>query len=83
MGQQRLERVRSRRVKTENKAATEAEEEEEGSRDVLAGITNLIIETAGTKEEATEGMAEALGMEGMEDDGSEGEEGGGGTQWAI
>ena len=48
MGQRRLERLRARRVKTEDEAATEDEEEGEGSVDVLAGITNLQIETVGT-----------------------------------
>ena len=83
MGKRRLERVRSRRAETEDEAAAEAEEDEEGSGDVLEGINNLRIETAGTEEEATEGMAEALRMEGVEDEGSEGEEGGGGTQRAL
>ena len=71
MRQRRLERVRARRVKTEDEAATEAEEEKEGSGDVLAGITNLQIETEVTQEEAAEGMTEALRMEGVEDEGSE------------
>ena len=35
--QRRLERVRVRRVETEDEAATEAKKEEEGSGDVLAG----------------------------------------------
>ena len=48
MGQRRLERVRSRRVETEDRAATEAEEEEGGG--VISGIHNLTIETAGTEE---------------------------------
>ena len=75
--------MRESRVEAEDEEATKAEEEEEGSGDVLARITNLQIDTAGTEEEASEGMAEALGMEGMEDEGSEGEEGGGGTQRAL
>ena len=49
----------------------------------MSGITNLRIETAGTEEETVEGMAEALRMEVEEDEGSEGEEGGGGTQRAL
>ena len=47
--------MRSRRVETEEVAATEAEE---GSGDVLAGIINLRIETAGTEEEAAEGIGQ-------------------------
>ena len=83
MGQRRLERVRARRVETEVKAAAEAEEEEKGSEYVLAGIINLRIETAVTEEEAAAGMEEALRMEGVEDEGIEGEEGNGGTQRAL
>ena len=83
VGKRRLERVRARRVDREDKAAAEAEEEEEGSGDVLYGITNLRIETATTEEEAVEGMAEALEMQVEEEEGSEGEEGGGGTQRAL
>ena len=83
VGQRRLERVRARRVETEDKAATEAEEEEEGSGYALAGITNLRIETAGTEEEAAEVLEEALRMEGVEDEGSKGEEGGGGNLRAL
>ena len=49
----------------------------------MDGIANLRIETAGTEEESAEGMAEALIMEGEEDEGREGEEGGGGTQRAL
>ena len=49
----------------------------------MAGIYKLRIETAGTEEEAAKGMAEALRMEGVEDEGSEGEEGGGVTQRAL
>ena len=47
------------------------------------GMHNLNIETAATGEEAEEGLAAALGMEVEEDRGSEGEEGGGGTQQAL
>ena len=43
------------------------------------GLANLIIETAGTEEKAVEGLAEALGMDIEEDEGSEVEEGGRGT----
>ena len=45
-------------------------------------ISNLTIETAGTEEEAAEGLEAALEME-VEERGSEGEEGGGGNQWAL
>ena len=38
----------------------------------MAGIYKLRIETAGTEEESAVGMAEALPMEGVEDEGSEG-----------
>ena len=81
-----MERVRSRRAETEDEAETEAQEEEGGG--VLAGIHNLSIETAGTKEEASEGLEAALGISTQEMEvegemGSEGEEGGGGTQQAL
>ena len=65
----------------EEEAASEDEDEEEGGR-TADGPSNLNIETAGTKEEAAAGMAEALGMEVEEDEGSEGKEGDGGTQRA-
>ena len=82
VGQQNLARVRERRVGTEDKMASEAEEEEEGGG-IASGLLNLTIETAGTKEEAAEGLAEALGMEVEEDVGNEGEEEGGRTQRAL
>ena len=66
---------------TAEEAATKAEEEER--RGVLAGINNLSIDTARTEEEAAEGLASALGMEVEVDRGSEGEEGGGGTQRTL
>ena len=47
---------------------------------MLAGPINLSIETAGTEEEAAEGLAAALAMEVKEDRGSKGEEEGGVTQ---
>ena len=50
---------------------------------MLDGINKLRIETVSTEVEATEGMAEALRMEVDEDEGSEGEEGGGGTQRSL
>ena len=46
---------------------------------MLAGINNLRIETAGTEEEAAEGLEAALGMEVEAGGGSEGKEGGDGT----
>ena len=49
----------------------------------MAGINNLSIETAGTEEEAAEGLAAALELEVENDRGSEGEEEGGGTQRAL
>ena len=60
----------------------QVEEEEEGGG-ISSGLLNLNIETAGTEEEAAEGLAEALVMEVEEDRGSEGEEGGVGTQWEL
>ena len=50
VGQRRLERMRERRVETEDEAAIEAEEEEDEGGGVLAGINNLRIEMAGTEE---------------------------------
>ena len=67
----------------EEEEAVEAEEDEEGSGDMLAGINNLRIETAGTEEEAAEGVEELLQMEGVEDEGIYREEGGVGTQRAL
>ena len=86
VGQWRVERVRSRRAETEDGAATEADVEEE--REMLACLHKLSIVTAGTEEEATEVLEAALGivtheMEVVGDGGSEGEEGGGGTQQAL
>ena len=62
VGKRRLERVRARRVETEDEAATEDEEEEEGRGDVLAGIINLRTKTVGTEEEAAEGLAKVMEM---------------------
>ena len=45
----------------------EADEEEEESGVVVQAINNLTIETAGTEEEATDGLLDALGMEVEED----------------
>ena len=83
VGQRRLERVNERSEETEDEAAAEAEEQEEESGEVAGLLTNLRIETAGTEEETAEGMSEALRMEGVEDEGSKGDEGGGGTLRAI
>ena len=66
----------------EDKAEGVVEEEDEGGG-VLAEINNLSIETAGTEEEVSEGLAAVLEMEITEDRGSEGEEEGGGTQRAL
>ena len=50
----------------------------------MAGLlNNLSIETAGTEEEAAEGLKAALAMEVEGDRGSEGEEEGGGTQRSL
>ena len=50
----------------------------------MAGLLQkLIIERAGTEEEVAEGLAEALRMDGVEDEGSEGEKGGGGDLRAL
>ena len=83
MGQRRVKRERTRRLETEEEAAVEAEEQEEESVEVAGLMINLIIETAGMEEEAAEGLAAAIGMELEEDRESEGEEGVGGTQWAL
>ena len=81
--------VRNRQLKIvrgrilEEEEAEESEEEEEESRGVLVGTKKLTIETAGTEEEAADGLKAALGMEVEEDRDSEGEEGGEGTQRAL
>ena len=46
----------------------------------MAGLNNINIETVGTEEKEAEGLDAVLGMEVEEDRGSEGEEGGNGTQ---
>ena len=56
----------------DEEAAKETAEEENESGGVLVGITNLSIETAGTQEEAEEGLVAALKMEVEEDRGSKG-----------
>ena len=78
--QRRLTRVGTRREETEEEEVAESEEYEEDSEEVAGLLTNLHKETAGTGEEAAEGFAEALQMEGVEAEGSEGKERGGGTQ---
>ena len=50
---------------------------------MLAGITNLAIETEGTEEEAAEQLAASLEMEVEADRGGEGEAESGGTQRAL
>ena len=60
VGQRRLERVRSRRVETEDEEATEAEEEE--GEEVFACLHNLSIEAVVTEEEAAVGLEAALGI---------------------
>ena len=56
----------------EEKAANEVEEEEYGGG-IASGLSYLFIEMAGTEEELAEGLAEALGMEVEEDEGSKSE----------
>ena len=82
MGQRRLAKVRKVRDESETEKATGDEEEEEIGR-IASRLNNLTIETAGTEEEATEGLAVALDMQVDEDEEREGEEGGGGTQRAL
>ena len=77
-----MARVREIRVVTKEEAGAEADTEEEGGGKA-AGLLNLNIETAGTEEEAAEGIAAALEMEVVEDEGSKGEEEGGGTPRAL
>ena len=62
----------ARRGEEEGEVEEATEEPEEEGDEVVAGLDNLTIETAGTKEEAAEGLEEALGMEVVEDEGSEG-----------
>ena len=73
VGQRRLARVRERIEGTEDEAASESEEEEDGEG-IASGLSYLNIETGATEEEAADGFAEALGMEVEEDVGSEGKE---------
>ena len=81
MGQRRLAGVRKRGGDAEE--ADRATEEEEYSGGVTGLLHNLNIETAGTEEEAAEGLTAALEMEVEEDRGSEGEDEGEGTLRAL
>ena len=72
-----------RRGEEEEAEDSSKEEEEDDSGRMMANMTNLRIETAGTEEEAVEGLATSLEIEVEEDRESEGEEGGGGTQRAL
>ena len=74
--------MRGRREGIEEEAAAETEEEEEGGG-ISLGLLNLNIETADTEDDAEEGLAEALGMEVEEEEGSKGEEGGGWTLMVL
>ena len=56
--------MRERRRKEEEAEVSEVEEEE--GVGVLAGLNNLTIYTAGTAEEAAEGLEAALGMASQE-----------------
>ena len=56
--QRRLERVRMRRIKEDETDDLAEEEEERGG--VAGLLNNLTIETAGTEEEAAEGILGAL-----------------------
>ena len=71
-----------KRQREEEEAADLAEEEEE-IEGVLAGITNLSIETEGAEEEATEKLTASMEMEVEIDRGGEGEDKGEGNQRAL
>ena len=76
VGQRRLERVREQRGEEDETEESE-EEEEEGGGWIAACLNNINKETAGTEEEAAEGLEAALGrtsqdMEVEEERGSEG-----------
>ena len=83
IGQSRVERLQARIFKEEGVGDAVAEDPEEVGGEVAVGFNNLIIETAGSQEEVEEGLAVALYMEVDVDRGSEGEEGGVGTQRAL
>ena len=72
-----------RRIEEEGEAEEETEEPEEEGEEVAACLVNLTKETAGTEEEAEEGLAVALEVEVEVDRESEGEEGGGVTQRSL
>ena len=71
------------RRRSEEEEADDSAEEEEERGVIEAALNNLTIETAGTEEEAAEGLVASLEMDVEEDTGSEGEEGGGFTQRAL
>ena len=73
----------AQRGETAGEVEEEGVEPEEEGAEVVACLNNLTIETAGTEEEAEEGTEVALEMVVEGDRGSEGEEGGGGTQRAL
>ena len=81
VGQRQLDRVRGIISEEEDGTA----EEEEGSENVEGLLNNLTKETAGTEEEAAEGLESALGMDvdGYEKGEVKGGEGGEGTQRAM
>ena len=60
VGQRRVERVRSSRLEEEGEVDAAAEEPEEDGGEVARLIDNLRIETAGTNEEAEEGLTAAV-----------------------
>ena len=82
VGQRIIERV-NRTQGDEHEEMEDVAAEEDQSGGMVARLHNLNIETAGTEEEAAEGLAAALEMEEEEDRGSEGEEEGGGNQRAL
>ena len=83
VGQRRLDRVLARRGEEEGEAEEDTEEPEEEGAEVASSLVILTIETAGTEEEAEEGLTAAMEMTMEEDRESEGEEGVGGTQQAL
>ena len=81
VGERILERVQRQRSKEE--VANELAEKEKESGGVTASLNNFTIQKTVTEEEAAEHLKEALGMEVEADRGSEGEEGGDGTQRSL
>ena len=63
LGQQRVERVRERRVEEEGEVDAAAEEHNEDCGEVVASLINLTIETEGTEDEEENGLAVYLEME--------------------